>query len=624
MQVIGTAGHVDHGKSTLINHLTGINPDRLKEEQEREMSIELGFAWFTLPDIGEVGIIDVPGHRDFIENMLAGIGGIDAVLFVVAADEGVMPQTKEHLAIINLLQIPAGVIALTKIDLVSDPDWLKLVEVDLRETLQGTVLEDAPIIQVSARTGQGIDTLVGSLQEILTQHPHRPDLGRPRLPVDRVFTMPGFGTIVTGTLLDGHFSIGDEVQVMPSGVTGRIRGLQTHKKSEQSALPGSRTAINISGVSVDHVTRGDFLVHPGDFQKTKMIDVYCTLLPDADKPLKHNSEVKLFIGASEVMAKVRLLGVQECQPGGEAFLQLMLRTPIIALRGDRFIIRRPSPPATLGGGQVVDPQPTRRHRRFNFDRLEALERLLMGTPEDILLQTASKLGPSPKDVLLTTSGLESEPGKAALTELINQGVLVALDGGRLIFTQMFLSDLRKTLTSDLMTYHQEFPLRPGMARERLRSQVRLDAKVFDALITWLAEEGTLVESGAELRLSQHQVKFSPAQQAKIETLMRDFNAQPYSPPSYKQSSDILGEELLRALIITGQLSRVGDDVLFQPHVFDEMHTAVITHIQQKGSITLGELRDKFNTSRKYAVAVLEYLDQAGVTIRQGDTRILAG
>jgi selenocysteine-specific elongation factor len=248
----------------------------------------------------------------------------------------------------------------------------------------------------------------------------------------------------------------------------------------------------------------------------------------------------------------------------------------------------------------------------------------MGTPEDILLQTASKLGPSPKDVLLTTSGLESEPGKAALTELINQGVLVALDGGRLIFTQMFLSDLRKTLTSDLMTYHQEFPLRPGMARERLRSQVRLDAKVFDALITWLAEEGTLVESGAELRLSQHQVKFSPAQQAKIETLMRDFNAQPYSPPSYKQSSDILGEELLRALIITGQLSRVGDDVLFQPHVFDEMHTAVITHIQQKGSITLGELRDKFNTSRKYAVAVLEYLDQAGVTIRQGDTRILAG
>jgi selenocysteine-specific elongation factor len=624
MQVIGTAGHVDHGKSTLINHLTGINPDRLKEEQEREMSIELGFAWFTLPDIGEVGIIDVPGHRDFIENMLAGIGGIDAVLFVVAADEGVMPQTKEHLAIINLLQIPAGVIALTKIDLVSDPDWLKLVEVDLRETLQGTVLEDAPIIQVSARTGQGIDTLVGSLQEILTQHPHRPDLGRPRLPVDRVFTMPGFGTIVTGTLLDGHFSIGDEVQVMPSGVTGRIRGLQTHKKSEQSALPGSRTAINISGVSVDHVTRGDFLVHPGDFQKTKMIDVYCTLLPDADKPLKHNSEVKLFIGASEVMAKVRLLGVQECQPGGEAFLQLMLRTPIIALRGDRFIIRRPSPPATLGGGQVVDPQPTRRHRRFNFDRLEALERLLMGTPEDILLQTASKLGPSPKDVLLTTSGLESEPGKAALTELINQGVLVALDGGRLIFTQMFLSDLRETLTSDLMTYHQEFPLRPGMARERLRSQVRLDAKVFDALITWLAEEGTLVESGAELRLSQHQVKFSPAQQAKIETLMRDFNAQPYSPPSYKQSSDILGEELLRALIITGQLSRVGDDVLFQPHVFDEMHTAVITHIQQKGSITLGELRDKFNTSRKYAVAVLEYLDQAGVTIRQGDTRILAG
>jgi len=624
MQVIGTAGHVDHGKSTLINHLTGINPDRLKEEQEREMSIELGFAWFTLPDGGEVGIVDVPGHRDFIENMLAGIGGIDAVLFVVAADEGVMPQTKEHLAIIDLLQIPAGLVALTKVDLVTDPGWLELVEADLSETLQGTVLEDAPVVQVSARTGQGIDTLVASLQAILTQYPHRPDLGRPRLPVDRVFTMPGFGTIVTGTLLDGNFSVGDEVQVMPSGVTGRIRGLQTHKKAEQSALPGSRTAINISGVSVDQVARGEFLVHPGDYQKTKMIDVFCTVLPDVDTPLKHNSEVKLFIGAAEVMAKVRLLGVQECQPGGEAFLQLLLRTPIIALRGDRFIIRRPSPPATIGGGQVVDPQPTRRHRRFNADRLDVLERLLMGTPEDILLQTAHKLGPSSGDELLALSGLESEPGKAALTALIEQRALVALDGGRLIFPQTLLSNLREKIMADLLEYHQEFPLRPGMARERLRSQIRLEAKAFDALITWMAEEGALVESGADLRLSQHQVRFSPTQQAQIDALMREFNTQPYTPPSYKQSSELLAEELLRALILTGQLKRVGPDVLFQPHVFEEMRTAVITHIQQKGSITLGELRDKFNTSRKYAVAVLEYLDQAGVTTRQGDTRVLAG
>jgi selenocysteine-specific elongation factor len=298
MQVIGTAGHVDHGKSTLIQRLTGIHPDRLKEEQDREMSIELGFAWFELPNGEEVGIVDVPGHRDFIENMLAGIGGIDAVLFVVAADEGVMPQTREHLAIVDLLQVPAGVIALTKIDLVQEPEWLDLVEADLRETLVGTVLADAPLVRVSARTGVGIENLIGTLQKALEQHPHRPNLGRPRLPVDRVFTLPGFGTIVTGTLMDGALSVGDSVEILPPQLEGRIRGLQTHKQAENQALPGGRTAVNISGVSVDQITRGNVVVHPGTYQSTKMVDVWCTLLPDVESPLKHNTEVKLFVGAA--------------------------------------------------------------------------------------------------------------------------------------------------------------------------------------------------------------------------------------------------------------------------------------------------------------------------------------
>ena len=623
MQVIGTAGHVDHGKSTLISRLTGINPDRLKEEQEREMSIELGFAWFTLPDGGEIGIVDVPGHRDFIENMLAGIGGIDAVLFVVAADEGVMPQTKEHLAIIDLLQISAGVVALTKVDTITEPGWLELVEADLREALQSTVLEGAPIVQVSAHTGQGIDALVESLQEVLTQQPHRLDLGHPRLPVDRVFTIPGFGTIVTGTLLDGHLSVGDVVQILPKGVTGRIRGLQTHKQAEQNAFPGSRTAVNISGVSVDQVARGDFLVHPGHYQATNMIDVYCRLLPDADKALKHNAEVKLFIGAAEVMARVRLLGVKECQPGDEAFLQLMLKAPVVALRGDRFIIRRPSPPATIGGGQVVDPHPTRRHRRFNLDRLDALERLLMGTPEDILLQTAHKLGPTSMDVLLDSAGLEAELAQQAAESLVNQGTLVALDKGRLILPHSRLVSLREKIETHLSNFHQQYPLNPGMPRERLKSQTQLDAKAFDALIDDMSAEGTLVESGADVRMTQHQVTFSATQQGHINTLMMAFEAEPYAPPSYKQSIEMLGEELLRALIVLGRLIRVGEDVLLLPQVFEEMRQAVIDHIQQNGSITLGELRDKFDTSRKYAVAVLEYLDQTGVTTRRGDVRELA-
>ncbi len=623
MQVIGTAGHVDHGKSTLINRLTGINPDRLKEEQEREMSIELGFAWFKLPDGGEIGIIDVPGHRDFIENMLAGIGGIDAVLFVVAADEGVMPQTREHLAILDLLQIPAGVVALTKIDLVSESDWLDLVEADLRETLAGTVLAEAPIVRVSARSGEGMDDLVLALQNILIQRPHRPDLGRPRLPVDRVFTLPGFGTILTGTLLDGHFSVSDEVQILPHGITGRIRGLQTHKQAEQSALPGSRTAINVSGVSVDQVARGDIVVHPGDYQTTRMMDVFCTLLPDADSPVKHNSEVKLFLGADEVMARVRLLGMSECPPGGEAFLQLMLNEPVVVLRGDRFIIRRPSPPATIGGGQVVDPHPLRRHRRFNTDRLEVLERLLMGTPEDILLQTAHKLGPVALESVVVASGLEADLANSAVDSLVEQGLLVILDGGRLVLPQTLFAQLTESIEAGLRAYHRDFPLYPGMPRERLKSQILLNPKSFDLLIKVMAEQGILIESGADLRLQGHQVNFTTEQQSQVHVLLTAFEAQPYMPPSYKQSSDQIGEELVRALVVTSQLIRIGEDVLLQPQVLQEMRQAVIAHIQEKGCIALGELRDKFNTSRKYAVAVLEYLDQTGVTKRRDDVRVLA-
>ncbi len=278
MHVIGTAGHVDHGKSTLIEALTGVHPDRLKEEREREMTIDLGFAWMTLPPTEaapaeEVGIVDVPGHRDFIENMLAGIGGIDMALFVVAADEGVMPQTREHLAILDLLQIQGGVVALTKIDMVSDPDWLDLVETDLHEVLANTVLADAPILRVSARTGAGIQELKKTLGEALAQRSPRPDLNRPRLPVDRVFTMAGFGSIVTGTLVDGSLRVGDEVEILPQGLRSRVRGLQTHKQKEQVAVPGSRTAVNISGIALEQIQRGNVIAHPGDYQPTQRIDV---------------------------------------------------------------------------------------------------------------------------------------------------------------------------------------------------------------------------------------------------------------------------------------------------------------------------------------------------------------
>ncbi len=622
MRVIGTAGHVDHGKSTLITKLTGINPDRLKEEQDREMSIELGFAWFVLPNGEDVGVVDVPGHRDFIENMLAGIGGIDAALFVVAADEGVMPQTREHLAILDLLQIPAGVVALTKTDLIDDPEWLALIEEDLSETLEGTILAKAPIIPVSARTGEGIDALRAALVTVLAEQPYRSDLGRPRLPVDRVFTLPGFGTILTGTLLDGRLQVGESVEILPQGLEGRIRGLQTHKQSEQHASPGTRTAVNVSGVSVEDIQRGNVLVHPDSYQPTKMLDVWFTLLSDADAPLKHNVEVKLFLGAAEIMARVRLLGVQELLPGEETFLQLMLQEPVVALRQDRFILRRPSPPATIGGGQVVDPHPKRRYKRFNSQRLEELEHLLVGTPEDILLQTLHKLGTAATAALIETSGLEKSPAKTALQNLIQTGQVLNLNKKDLLIPAEAYEQLKKKMASEISGHHQQFPLRIGIPREQLKSQLGLSTSLFDAVIKKMAGEGILVEFDAYMKLQGHRVKFTDAQEAKIHQLLSEFSASPYSPPSVKQSLDLVGEELLNALLATGQLVQVGEDVLLQPEVVLEMKQAVIDHIRAQGGLTLAELRDQFDTSRKYAVALLEYLDRTGVTLRKGDIRQL--
>ena len=622
MQVIGTAGHVDHGKSTLINRLTGINPDRLKEEQDREMSIELGFAWFKLPNDQEVGIVDVPGHRDFIENMLAGIGGIDAALFVVAADEGVMPQTREHLAILDLLQIPAGVVALTKVDLVRESEWLDLVEADLSETLADTILKDAPIVRVSARTGTGIDEITQALQDVLTQHPHRPDLGRPRLPVDRVFTLPGFGTVVTGTLMDGQLAVGDAVEILPRKLEGRIRGLQTHKQKEEKAQPGSRTAVNITGISVDQVQRGDVVVHPETYQATNMMDVWCTLLKDADAPLNHNTEVKLFLGAAEVMARVRLLGVQQLEPGGEAFLQLMLKEPVVALRQDRFIIRRPSPAATIGGGQVIDPHPQHRHKRFNSNRIEELESLLVGTPQEILLQTAQKLGAASAQYLIKGSGLEAKEADEALKLLVDKGVIQELKGKKILITSTLQQQFTDKILMKITVYHRRFPLRLGMPREQLKSETNLNADVFDALVLQLTDSGKLAAFDAKLRLMEHAIAFTDKQQGQVENLLKQFDGQPYSPPSVKQSLAEIGEELLNALIETGQLIQISEDVLFRSGAYLEMREAVIEHIRDHGEISLAELRDKFDTSRKYAVALLEYLDQTGVTIRKGDNRIL--
>lgn len=621
MYVIGTAGHVDHGKSTLVEALTGINPDRLKEERERQMTIDLGFAWLTLPNGETVGVVDVPGHRDFIENMLAGVGGIDAALFVVAADEGVMPQTREHLAILHLLRIPAGVIALTKSDLV-EPDWLELVQADVAAAVTGTVLEGAPLIPVSARTGAGLPALKAALQNALAARTPRPDLGRPRLPVDRVFSLAGFGTVVTGTLSDGVLQVGDEVALLPSDRTARIRGLQTHKTKIEVAQLGSRVAVNLTGVEVNEVQRGMVLARPGTLRPTQFIDARFEHLAADDLPLKHNAEVKFFVGASEVLGTVRLLDAETLPPGAAGWVQVALAQPVVATKGQRFILRRPSPGATLGGGVVVDPHPKHRHKRHDPAVHQRLETLAQGSPDERLVQALEGLGVVPLAEAAHKAGLSASTLVDAVTEARTLGSLLELEGENLVMARAWWQRFETELVAALTAYHAAHPLRVGMPREELKSRLKLTPKIFNALFAYALAHQVIAAAHATARLPTYQVVFTAAQQAKVDALLADFRRDPHNTPSVKDCGARLGEELFNALLEKGAITQVAPEVAFLTETYQTLVAQIKTQLQTAGKITVAEVRDRFSTSRKYALALMEHLDTIGLTRRVGDERVL--
>ncbi len=591
------------------------------------MTIELGFGWLTLPGGEEIGIVDVPGHRDFIENMLAGVGGIDAALLVIAMDEGVMPQTREHLAILDLLQVPAGIIVITKSDLINDQEWVDALEADIRDTVKGTVLEAAPIMRVSARTGAGLPQLVATLSEILRRQPERLDLARPRLPIDRAFSMSGFGTVVTGTLTDGHLAVGDEIQVLPSGLSGRVRGLQTHKKKEDHASPGSRTAVNISGISTEEIRRGEVLVRPGQYVATRRIDARFRLLPDVSSPLLHNTEVKVFIGTTEAVAMLRLLGTEQLAPGQQGWIQLELRDPVVAVRGDRYILRRPSPPETLGGGVIVDPHPKARHKRFDEQVLASLASLVHGTPADVLFEAALALNAASLKDVVARSRLEPAAAQQATDELMQSGRLLWLEEGgaaanRLVMAQPQWQELREKAGRLVSSYHGRFALRGGMPREELKSRLELSPRVFNALVSRLVAEKELIESGSSVAHPGHAIRLDAEQQARAHGLLRKFEQNPFSPPTLKESQAEAGEDLVEALVELGELMPVSAEVVFRKTDYDAMVTRVRLALAQNGQISLAEVRDLFGTSRKYAQALLEHLDATGVTRRDGDYRRL--
>jgi selenocysteine-specific elongation factor len=611
MYVIGTAGHVDHGKSLLVEALTGIDPDRLREEKARGMTIDLGFAWLTLPGGRSVSIVDVPGHERFIKNMLAGAGGVDLALLVVAADDGVMPQTREHLAILDLLGVRHGVVALTKRDLVDD-DWLALVTNDIDGLLDGTALAGSAVVPCSSITRAGLDDLLAAIERAIGGLPPKRDMGRPRLPIDRVFTIAGFGTVLTGTLIDGELAAGAEIELMPGRLRGRIRGLQSHRDKVERASPGMRAAVNISGIDKDAIRRGLVLAAPGTLAATGVVDVRLVAVTGLPHAVRHNMNVTFHCFADEANAQVRLLQSGDLRPGESGWAQIKLETPVAVMRGDRFVLRTPND--TIAGGVIADIAP-KRHRRGDAATIAAFEVLLSGSASDAVLAAAGRRPLIDRATLTSELAFSRDDVDAALAELVSAGALVLLGDGAVARTVLpaELDRLKSAAAATLDAFHREHPLRPGMPQEEFRARLGLDAEAFQFVAAVLPD---VTVSGATASLAAFRPKPTQAQRQQIDAYLAALRASP-------GGVDAACEPALRLYLIeTGAIVDAGVGVMFEAASFDAMTAKIRAHIERHGAITLAQTRDLIGTSRKYAQALLEHLDRLRVTRRIGDERVL--
>lgn len=627
--IIGTAGHVDHGKTMLIKALTGIDTDRLKTEQERGISIELGFANLQLPDDQNAGIIDVPGHERFIKNMLAGVGSIDIVILVIAADEGVMPQTKEHLDIIQLLMVNQGVVVITKTDLV-DQEWLDLVCEDVNEFLKGTVMEGAPLITVSSTTGAGLDELIQLINELALNLEKRKFSGPPRIPVDRVFSVTGFGTVATGTLLSGQISIGENLQIYPKDAVYRVRNIQVHGKKVDMAQAGQRVAINLSGLEIDDLGRGFTLATPGALQTSYRLDIKLNFLPDAPKPLKNRARVRVYLGTAEVLGRVLLLDREELQPGEYAYAQLQLEAQVAAARGDYFVIRSYSPMRTIGGGVVINPDPVK-HKRNKKEVIQALITAETGTPAELLEQhLAINSRMFTFSELSIGTGISKEDASTALQELVNNGEAIAFEseGEKVFLSQKVLAKWDNKIMLTLTEYHEKYPLRIGYPKEEMRSRLfsELSSKQFQMLLNYLEKNNKLTGYAKSIFLSGYQPQPSPKQSEKINQLEKVFLANPFQPPSWGDAIKDVGiirddQEYLNYLLTQGILVKVDDGIYFHNQAIQQAVDLIKEYLEQKSEISLGETRDLLKTSRKYALPLLGWFDREKITRRVGDVRV---
>ena len=622
--IIGTAGHVDHGKTVLINKLTGINTDRLKEEQQRGISIDLGFAPFKLPDGSMVGVVDVPGHEKFIHNMLAGIGGIDLVLLVVDVNEGVMPQTKEHLQILQLLQVPRGILVLTKCDLAED-DWIDIVEEEVRETLAETFLADAPCCRVSAIQGDGMDELQKTIQQILTELPPRDEDGPTRLPIDRHFTMSGFGTVVTGTLLSGLVKVGDSVEVLPPGETVRIREIQVHGEKSESARAGQRVALNLAGLERSELVRGAVVATPGFFAMTERFDARLNLLKDAPRSLKFRDPVHLHMGTAKITARVALLDRDEMKPGESVLAQFHLDSPLVAHRQDRFIVRSYSPMTTIGGGQVIDPAPVK-HKRFRDDVMQALKELESGEGS-FIVQKLAELGCAKQKELEQASGLGREKITALLEALSQSGQACRLADQWV--TSETARAWQRVMQETVAAHHRDNPLQPGLPHATLKATLpaKVAPKTFEQLLNELTSENLLVQHGEWVAEPGFKPQPTETQQGKLDILEKIYRD---AGTEAKGRVDMLAlaripeeqaESLLAYHFANGTLVRLNDDTFMHKEAYQQAVDALKKHFSQNETLTLAQFRDQIGSARKQTQAILELFDSLKYTMRKGDERV---
>ena len=629
--ILGTAGHIDHGKTSLIKAITGINTDRLKEEKLRGITIELGFAHLELPSKQHLGIVDVPGHEKFVKNMVAGATGIDIVAMVIAADEGVMPQTREHMEICTLLGVKHGVVVLTKTDLV-DEEWLELVIEDIKDFVRGTFLEKAPIVTVSSVTGDGIPEFIKTLDELSAQLPSRPVSSLFRLPVDRVFTMKGFGTVITGTLVSGEVKVGDMVMLYPSGITSKVRGIQVHNQSVNNAEAGMRTAVNFQGLEKASVNRGDVLSNPSALKLSYMLDVCFNYLNSNKKPVKNRARIRFHTGTSEVLGILILLDKDELLPGEAAVAQLRIDSPLALIKDDRFVIRSYSPIRTIGGGHILNPIP-QKHKRFKSEIIKGLKGLMDQSPESIISYHVDESGYQGvvfSDLKIMT-GLHENQLQNIMHDLMSKRTVILTDRENRIYIHKNSSDrLKKETSIYLDSYHRSNPLKTGMPKEELRSKIPglQGSKLFNLTLNQMIKDKEIVSEENTVRLTSHTVSLGIDQADIRERILDVYRKNGLTPPYFKELSKTINVESSRAkdvlmfLMDEGMIVKVKEDLYFHAKAVEDLQQRLVDYLVSHKEMSTPQFKEMTGVSRKYLIPLIEYFDAQNVTIRIGDIRKL--